>query len=31
MNVLGWAHNAYLALLAGVVVMSLWMALRADR
>jgi hypothetical protein len=30
MNVLWWAHNAYLAVLVAVVVMSLWTALRTD-
>jgi hypothetical protein len=30
MNVLWWAHNAYLVILASVVGMSVWTALRTD-
>jgi hypothetical protein len=30
MNVLWWAHNSYLVLLAAVVVLSVWAALKTE-
>jgi hypothetical protein len=30
MNVLSWAHNAYLVLLAALVMVSVWAALKTE-